>query len=80
VKKVNDTTVTTRDVDADKGVIHFIRHREIDSCLSKYIASEYYWRIVMSKEKKGNKESKKPKKESDGTKKQKKDPKRHDGL
>ena len=76
---MNDTTVTTRDVDADKGVIHFIRHREIDSCLSKYIASEYYWRIVMSKEKKGNKESKKAKKESDGAKKQKKDPKRHDG-
>jgi hypothetical protein len=32
----------------------------------------------MSKEKKGNKEAKKPKKESDGTKKQKKDPKRYD--
>ncbi len=34
----------------------------------------------MSKEQKGNKESKKPKGESDGTKKPKKDPKRHDGL
>jgi hypothetical protein len=34
----------------------------------------------MSKEKKGNKEIKKPKKESDGTKKEKKDPKRHDFL
>jgi hypothetical protein len=79
VREVNDGTVSTCDVDADNGVIHFIRHR-IDSCLSKYIASEYYWRIVMSKEKKGNKEAKKPKKESDGTKKQKKDPKRHDGL
>lgn len=33
----------------------------------------------MSKEKKTNKESKKPKAESDGSKKQKKDPKRHDG-
>jgi len=33
----------------------------------------------MSKEKKGNKEAKKPKAASDGTKKQKKDPKRHDG-
>jgi hypothetical protein len=32
----------------------------------------------MSKEKKGNKESKKPKAPSDGTKKQKKDPKRYD--
>jgi hypothetical protein len=35
---------------------------------------------IMSKEKKGNKETKKAKKESDGSKKQKKDPKRHDGL
>jgi hypothetical protein len=33
----------------------------------------------MSKEQKGNKESKKPKASSDGSKKQKKDPKRHDG-
>ena len=33
----------------------------------------------MSKEKKSNKETKKPKKESDGSKKQKKDPKRYDG-
>jgi hypothetical protein len=33
----------------------------------------------MGKEKKGNKETKKPKAESDGSKKQKKDPKRHDG-
>jgi hypothetical protein len=33
----------------------------------------------MSKEKKGNRESKKPKKQSDGTKKEKKDPNRHDG-
>ncbi len=33
----------------------------------------------MSKEKKGNREAKKPKKESDGTKKEKKDPNRHDG-
>jgi hypothetical protein len=34
----------------------------------------------MSKEKKGNRESKKPKAPSDGTKKQKKDPKRYDDL
>ncbi len=34
----------------------------------------------MSKEKKGNRETKKPKAQSDGTKKQKKDPNRHDGL
>jgi len=34
----------------------------------------------MSKEKKGNREAKKPKVKSDGTKKQKKDPNRHDGL
>jgi hypothetical protein len=34
----------------------------------------------MSKEKKGNKESKKPKVKTDETKKQKKDPKRYDGL
>jgi len=34
----------------------------------------------MSKEKKGNKESKKPKAQSDGTKKEKKDPKRYDSL
>jgi hypothetical protein len=33
----------------------------------------------MSKQKKGNKEAKKPKAASDETKKQKKDPKRHDG-
>lgn len=33
----------------------------------------------MAKEKKGNRESKKPKAPSDGEKKQKKDPKRHDG-
>jgi len=33
----------------------------------------------MSKEQKGNRESKKPKASADGTKKQKKDPKRHDG-
>lgn len=33
----------------------------------------------MSKEKKSNREIKKPKAQSDGTKKQKKDPKRHDG-
>jgi hypothetical protein len=33
----------------------------------------------MPKQKKGNKEAKKPKADSDGTKKQKKDPKRHDG-
>jgi hypothetical protein len=33
----------------------------------------------MSKEKKGNKESKKPKAQSDGTQKQKKDPNRYDG-
>jgi hypothetical protein len=32
----------------------------------------------MSKEKKGNRETKKPKAASDGTKKQKKDPKRYD--
>ncbi|OWY64200.1 hypothetical protein B7486_48555, partial [cyanobacterium TDX16] len=31
-------------------------------------------------QKKGNRESKKPKAKSDGTKKQKKDPKRHDKL
>jgi hypothetical protein len=34
----------------------------------------------MTKEKKGNKETKKPKADSDGTKKQKKDPTRHDGT
>ncbi len=34
----------------------------------------------MSKEKKGNKESKKPKADSGENKKQKKDPKRHDGT
>jgi hypothetical protein len=34
----------------------------------------------MSKQQKGNKESKKPKAASEGTKKQKKDPKRHDGT
>jgi hypothetical protein len=34
----------------------------------------------MSKEKKGNKETKKPKAPLDETKKQKKDPKRYDGL
>ena len=34
----------------------------------------------MSKQKKGNKESKKPKAQSDGNKKEKKDPKRYDGL
>lgn len=33
----------------------------------------------MSKEKKGNRESKKPKAPLDGTKKQKKDPNRYDG-
>jgi hypothetical protein len=33
----------------------------------------------MSKEKKGNKETKKPKAPRDETKQQKKDPKRHDG-
>jgi hypothetical protein len=32
----------------------------------------------MSKEKKGNRETKKSKKKSDGTKKEKKDPNRHD--
>ncbi len=31
-------------------------------------------------EKKGNKETKKPKAKSDGTKKEKKDPKRYDGI
>jgi hypothetical protein len=35
------------------------------------------WKAIMSKEKKGNKESKKPKAPSDGTKKPKKDPKRY---
>jgi hypothetical protein len=34
----------------------------------------------MSKQQKGNKESKKPKATPEGTKKQKKDPKRHDGA
>lgn len=34
----------------------------------------------MSKQRKSNKEAKKPKAVSDGTKKQKKDPKRHDGT
>jgi hypothetical protein len=34
----------------------------------------------MSKQQKGNKESKKPKATSDGTKKQKKDPRRYDGT
>jgi hypothetical protein len=33
----------------------------------------------MPKQRKNNKEAKKPKAASDGTKKQKKDPKRHDG-
>jgi hypothetical protein len=33
----------------------------------------------MSKEKKGNKEAKKPKAPADATKQQKKDPKRYDG-
>lgn len=33
----------------------------------------------MSKQQKGNRETKKPKAESNETKKQKKDPKRHDG-
>jgi hypothetical protein len=36
-------------------------------------------RTLMSKEKKGNKETKKPKAPPDETKKQKKDPKRYDG-
>ncbi|GAB4386145.1 MAG: hypothetical protein Kow00121_52180 [Elainellaceae cyanobacterium] len=35
---------------------------------------------IMSKEKKGNRETKKPKAPSDSKKKQKKDPKRHDGA
>ncbi len=34
----------------------------------------------MSKQQKGNRESKKPKAVSDGTKKQKKNPKRYDGT
>jgi hypothetical protein len=34
----------------------------------------------MPKEKKGNKEAKKPKADANGTKKQKKDPKRYDGA
>lgn len=34
----------------------------------------------MTKQQKGNRESRKPKAESEGNKKQKKDPKRHDGL
>ncbi|WP_302885450.1 hypothetical protein [Kovacikia minuta] len=34
----------------------------------------------MSKEQKGNRESKKPKADAGATKKQKKDPKRHDGT
>lgn len=34
----------------------------------------------MSPERKGNRESKKPKKKSDGTPKPKKDPKRYDAL
>jgi hypothetical protein len=34
----------------------------------------------MSKQQKGNRESKKPKAISDGTKKQKKDPRRYDGT
>lgn len=38
-----------------------------------------YWSAIMSKEKKGNKEAKKPKKDPD-KKKEKKDPNRHDGL
>jgi hypothetical protein len=40
------------------------------------------WRIVMSKskQKKGNREAKKPKAQSDETKKQKKDPNRYDSL
>lgn len=39
-----------------------------------------YWGIVMSKEKKSNKETKKPKAQAEESKKEKKDPKRHDGL
>jgi hypothetical protein len=35
---------------------------------------------MMAKEKKGNKEAKKPKSASNNTKKQKKDPKRYDGV
>ncbi|NJL47483.1 MAG: hypothetical protein HC929_08300 [Leptolyngbyaceae cyanobacterium SM2_5_2] len=35
---------------------------------------------TMSKEKKGNRESKKAKAETKGSRKQKKDPKRHDGV
>lgn len=35
---------------------------------------------IMSKQQKGNKESKKPKVVSKDVKKQKKDPKRHDGV
>lgn len=34
----------------------------------------------MTKEKKGNREAKKPKKDSQGAKKPKKDPKRYDGI
>lgn len=34
----------------------------------------------MAKEKKGNREAKKPKSTANGTKKQKKDPKRYDGV
>jgi len=39
-----------------------------------------YWGSGMSKEKKGNKETKKPKAQAEDSKKEKKDPKRHDGL
>lgn len=34
----------------------------------------------MTKERKGNRETKKPKSQAEGDKKQKKDPKRYDGL
>lgn len=49
---------------------------------SKFICRLMFTKIkgVMSKQKKGNKEVKKPKAESNETKKQKKDPKRHDGT
>jgi hypothetical protein len=48
--------------------------------ISKYIASEYYWRIVMSKEKKGNKESKSPKRNLMGLRNKRKTPKDMTGI
>ncbi|MDS3859422.1 hypothetical protein RIF25_01245 [Thermosynechococcaceae cyanobacterium BACA0444] len=49
-------------------------------CLTTSVqAQPIHWSDIMPKEKKGNKETKKPKAPTDGSKKPKKDPKRHDG-